>query len=398
MKTQNTKDFLGRERGQTNDSLTSERGKTDASLQDLKKKTEAETDEKIRVDRLKADKARSSGRASSDDDLNGKSGIEDKGADPGLASDERLNEERQANDESIDAERQRVDQALRVERKINGASANDMLKRERDQTDENLYQERKQTDSEVQRTTVLLSEELASHSKTKGDLTTREEFLAIVSHDLRNPIGAIQSCTEMLLDDPSYAGMGKESKYWVEFIKRNSETALRLIHDILEMERVAEGKIQLNLARQNVGNIIRESIDTFIHAASAKRILLRALPPKILGMVVCDHDRIVQVLSNLIGNAIKFTPEGGAVTLRVQEKDASLEVLISDTGPGVSEAHAKRIFERYTQLANKNRQGLGLGLYISRMLVEAHGGNLSVTSTLGKGCVFGFTLPKQMSS
>lgn len=269
-----------------------------------------------------------------------------------------------------------------------------LLEQERELTDQNLKVERTRTDSEVHQATNLLSDEIAEHSKTKISLTTRDEFVAIVSHDLRNPIGAASSCAEMLLEDPAYQGMDVKVKNWIEFIKRNVDTSLRLIGDLLDVERMAQGKFELKPEKHNIGQITRETIESFAATASAKNILLRALPSDIAGDIVCDRDRIMQILSNLISNALKFTPDGGSVTIKAKTSEAEVQISVTDTGPGIPEEKLEQIFERFTQLGSNDRKGLGLGLYISKMLVEAHNGRLWIQSKTGEGSTFFFTIPK----
>ena len=197
----------------------------------------------------------------------------------------------------------------------------------------------------------------------------------------------------MLLEDDSFRRIDRETRTWIEFIKRNADTSLRLIADLLDMEQVAEGKLQLKFGRHDVGKIMVEALEDYAQAASAKNILLR-LNPEESGDVLCDRDRIAQVLSNLIGNAIKFTPEGGSVELRASSDENEIKVSVHDTGPGIPDGKKERVFERFVQLGANDRRGLGLGLHISKMLIEAHHGRLWVDSKLGEGSAFNFALPK----
>lgn len=279
-------------------------------------------------------------------------------------------------------------------------SAEDILRRQTEQlnVDQIVNQERERADLKVEDNSARLSTEIAEHLKTKMTLTSRDEFLAIVSHDLRNPIGAASSCAEMLLEDAAYSHIPPEVRTWIQFIKRNSDTALRLIGDLLDMEQVAEGKLQIKFGSYEIGQIIRESIESYAQLASAKSILLRLMPSDISGEIVCDRDRISQVICNLIGNAIKFTPEGGSVVLNANFSDSELHVSVRDSGPGIADDMRERIFERFVQLASSDRRGLGLGLYISKLLVEAHQGRLWVQSNKGEGSVFYFALPRRQLS
>lgn len=307
--------------------------------------------------------------------------------------------ERQKTNDSLINERIRTDevfenQSISAENKTDNELYH-LLKQVREKTDKDLLNERVQTDFDVQESTSLLTAEQMAHTSTRAELTTREEFLAIVSHDLRNPIGSISSCTEMLLTDPDYANMSGELKYWIEFVKRNADTSLRLISDILDMERIAEGKLNLQVAMNNLSDLINEVLENHMQMAASKSILLQASATMSSDTwIIFDRDRIAQVLSNLMSNAIKFTPEGGSITVDLRSLEHHVQVSVKDTGPGIADDQKNRIFKRYAQIENKDRRGLGLGLYISMMFVELHGGKIWVSSSLGQGSTFYFTLAK----
>lgn len=234
----------------------------------------------------------------------------------------------------------------------------------------------------------------AAHASTKIALTTREEFLAIVSHDLRNPLGTILSCADMLLNDFSFSNIPDEAKRWIEIVNRNAQTSLRLISDILDVERIAEGKLGLQFARHDLAEIINQAAENQAHLASTKSILLKASTVVAFDPINCDGDRVAQILSNLIGNALKFTPEGGTITVSAQDLGSEVIVSVEDTGQGIAADKKDQIFERFAQIGNKDRRGLGLGLFISKILVESHGGKIWVSSSLGHGSVFYFSLPR----
>ncbi len=387
--------FLKDERKKTDDSLIAERDKTNESLTKSKSSTERQTDKKVQGERLQADQATSDSRSIADSDSNKKR--EESGH---LAKDEKkigrdqLVNERDNSDKAIELERSRIDLAMDKERELKSALASQLLEQERKLTDKNLSAERKRTDSEVKRTSGLLSDEISEHSKTKVSLTTQDEFLAIVSHDLKNPIGAASLCAEMLLEDPAFQDFGTEARKSIELIKRNIDTSLRLIADLLDMERIEGGKLQLTLKRYDIGQIIQEVAERFVQSALAKTVDLRTISRDISGEVFCDKDRIMQVLSNLIGNALKFTPKGGSITLGLAFNETEAQVSVCDSGPGIPEEKIFQIFERYAQLRVNDRVGLGLGLYISKMLIEAYQGRLWVVSKLGNGSTFNFTIPR----
>jgi signal transduction histidine kinase len=393
---------LSNKREQTDGSLVNERERTDESLGDLRNQTERETDDKVRSDRQETDDAKAHHRTETDNEMDAV--LREGGNDGSLrknkiqeqhAVEDRLHEQRQSDDEAVGTERLLMDTSIREERAQKDILLNKLLQKERGKTDENLLRERQRTDAEARCHSELLANEQLLHSKAKAALTTRDEFLAIVSHDLRHPICTIVSCTNLLMDDEYSGQMGDQARKWVEAIKRNAETSLRLISDLLDMERFVEGKLELHLAPCDIQGVVDESVVSFIHLAAENQILLRVIPSDMSAVGIGDHDRIAQVLSNLIGNALKFTPAGGSVILRVQQTEKDLYVSVSDTGPGIPIEQQRRIFDRFAQITNKDRRGLGLGLYISKMLIEAHHGKLWVVSAPGSGSNFCFTLPKQ---
>ncbi len=383
MQKNSTQPPLKKERAQTDNSLNVERGKTDESFDAYKGATESKMDKAVIANRLEADNARTQRRS----ELDGNQDV------PG-SSDAQLQRNRESEDIAIDLERSKNDLALERERGEKERLLSKLVSIERQTTDKNLLFERTKTDLETKLAANLLTAEKTAHLDTKSALTTREEFVAIVSHDLRNPIGAILSASNIIMDDPSVDGIGDDAKRCLQMIRRNADTALRLISDILDMERIVEGKLHLQLAPHKTSVLVSEAIESCAHVAAAKKITLNSKFTMDDSFINCDRDRIAQILSNLIGNALKFTPEGGSITVATEESSVEIKVSISDTGPGIPENQKNHIFERFAQIGNKNRTGLGLGLYISKTLVESHGGKIWVTSAVGKGSTFYFTLPK----
>lgn len=379
----NPPNFLKKERETTDNSLITERDKTDESLALLQRKTERETDALVKDDRKNIDEARALNRTETDHD---KDIIRQSGDDESLPDkserqrsvDHLLTEQREWDDASVLAERARMDEVMMMERGQKLDMANLLLGRERNETDENLLLERVKTDHEVE--------------QSKAALLNRDELMAIVSHDLRNPIGSILSYSQLLIEDAKSFEINQELSQLIQIIKRNAETSLRLINDILDMERFAEGKLTLEISSVDLNKLINHTIENLTHIAKEKGISLSAdldLNPVLIN---CDGDRIMQVIANLMGNALKFTPEGGTIILKLSRNVSGVEISITDSGAGIEKEQLTKIFERYSQINNKDRQGLGLGLYISKMLVEAHHGQLSVKSTVNKGSTFSFSL------
>ncbi len=386
--------FLKDERQKTDDSLVAERDKTNKSLSSSKTTAERQTDKTVQGERRQADQVASESRDMADLESNKKR--EEAGyapRDEKKIGKDQLVDERDRSDKAMELERSQTDLAIEKERELKSVLASQVLEQERRLTDDNLSTERIRTDAEVHRTSGLLSDEISEHSKTRISLTTRDEFLAIVSHDLKNPIGVASLCAEMLLDDPVFRELGTKARDSIQLIKRNIDISLRLIADLLDMERIEGGKLQLVLKKYDLGKILQEVLESFAPLARTKSIELRIASSHLSSEIFCDKDRVGQVLSNLIGNALKFTPKGGAITVGAVLSTDAVQVSVSDTGPGIPEEKKLQIFERYAQLKVNDRVGLGLGLYISKMLVEAHEGRLWVSSKPGEGSTFNFTIP-----
>ena len=388
------KPFLKPERDLTDSSLNAERVKADNSLEIFGRKAERATDSAVDQERERADDKLSLSRASSDSHLanGGASNGRDLTNREKRSNDLLVAERRQA-DNAVSEERSRVDRAMTLERGVLRTKESQLLATERELTDMSLGIERTSTDEEVIKFSGLLDDEVARHSQTKVLLTSRDEFLAIVSHDLRNPIGAVSTCADMLLGDSTFQEMDPEIRTWIEFIKRNADVSLRLISDLLDVGRINEGKIHLKVQSHSIVGILHEAVESFNHPCSEKSISLKVLPCNVMGDLICDRDRILQVLSNLLGNALKFTPSGGAIALKVETTVDNIIVSVSDTGDGIPDSKQDQIFERSAQLASKDRRGLGLGLYISKMLVTGHDGTIWVESRVGQGSTFYFSLP-----
>ena len=179
-------------------------------------------------------------------------------------------------------------------------------------------------------------------------------------------------------------------------IKRSAGEMLRLIQDLLDIERIAIGKLVLHYEKHDISEIIREVVGDFQRDATAKGITLTAKPEAGCDDVLCDRSRVVQVLSNLIGNAIKFTPAQGQICVSCAQtgpESRDVQVSVSDTGAGIAPEKIGTIFERFSQINSQDRRGIGLGLYIAKMMVEEHPGRIWVESKLGEGSTFHFTLP-----
>ncbi|MEX1183276.1 MAG: HAMP domain-containing sensor histidine kinase [Gemmatimonadota bacterium] len=217
----------------------------------------------------------------------------------------------------------------------------------------------------------------------------REEVLKIVSHDLRNPLSTIGMAAEMMLEAADADTQARS----VSIIRRTTDRMNRMVQDLLDVAKLETGRLAIEVEDTAVAVLIDEVIETLAPLAAEKELTLTAvLDPDLPGICV-DRGRILQVLSNLIGNAIKFTPGGGQITLHARPEDDAVRCAVTDTGPGIPADQMQRIFGRFWQAQPSDRRGLGLGLTIAKSIVEAHGGRIGAESRPGEGTEFWFTVP-----
>lgn len=222
----------------------------------------------------------------------------------------------------------------------------------------------------------------------------KDEFLAVVSHELRTPLSAIVGWAQMLqtgkLDEQT-------TKRALEIIRRNANSQAQLIEDLLDFSRIISGKLRLDVRPLEVAAVIEAAVDVVRPTAEAKGIRLQIVLDTKVGPVSGDPDRLQQVLWNLLSNAIKFTPKGGRVQIRLARINSSVEINVSDTGQGISAEFLPYVFERFRQADNtitRRQSGLGLGMAITRHLVELHGGTINADSPgENQGATFTVKLP-----
>lgn len=225
----------------------------------------------------------------------------------------------------------------------------------------------------------------------RGSLRAQEEMVGVVSHDLRNPVAAIRMLSGALLrGSDNTAPASKES---LALIAEAADQMDALIGDLLDVTRLEAGMLAIAPEAVDASVLLNEALRTLQPLMDQKRIELAIRIGANLPKVVADIERIQQALSNLIGNAIKFTPTGGKVVIEALADSDKVTVSIADTGIGISEEDLPRVFDRYWQSTRTNRQGAGLGLAIAKGIIESHGGNLWLESRIGKGTVAQFSLP-----
>jgi PAS domain S-box-containing protein len=222
----------------------------------------------------------------------------------------------------------------------------------------------------------------------------KSEFLANMSHELRTPLNAILGYTELILDN-IYGEVPDKIREVLERLDKNGRHLLSLINDVLDLSKIEAGQLVLSLAEYSMADVIQTVVTSVEALAAEKNLKLNVSVPADLKIGKGDQQRIAQVLLNLVGNAIKFT-EKGEVKVEVGVSNETFSISVSDTGPGISKADQEKIFEEFQQVdgsSTRAKGGTGLGLSIAKKIVEMHGGQIWVESTLGKGSNFRFTLP-----
>lgn len=248
--------------------------------------------------------------------------------------------------------------------------------------------------AQIEARSRLLSSEKLARSEAERANRLKDEFLATISHELRNPLNAILGWAHMLR-------LGKltdaNAERAVETIYRNAKSQAQLVADLLDVSRIISGKLRLDVRPVDLIYIINAAIDSIRPTAEAKGIRLQMMLDPAAGPISGDADRLQQIVWNLLTNAVKFTPKGGRIQVKVQRVNSHVEIVVSDSGVGISKEFLPYVFDRFRQAdasITRTHGGLGLGLSIVRQLVDLHGGSVSVQSEgEKKGATFTITLP-----
>jgi PAS domain S-box-containing protein len=219
----------------------------------------------------------------------------------------------------------------------------------------------------------------------------RQELLSIVSHDLRSPITGVLLSADALMKGTPTDDRRKGRKH-VMRIRRNMMQMRRMVEDLLDLGSLEKGHLSIHCAEYKLGSLLEEAVEVLEAAALDQGITLAvdAMPEV---WVRCDRERVLQVLSNLVGNALRFTPKDGRVTLSAGAHRGKVRIRVQDTGPGIPTVLLRNLFERERRLSDPHKKGRGLGLYICKGIVEAHGGSIWAESKEGEGASLFFTLP-----
>ena len=350
-------------RNRTDESLREERDETDRRLEE-RQVVEDDADAVVRESREISDAAVNAARKRVD--------REQQRTTPKGASNDAIVSERALEDEALKDERSSADESLRLEREESARALRNLLPLERSKTDRYLLTERARSD-------VLIS--------------NRDDFMGIASHDLRNLLGGIVMSAKAIARCVPENEEGKKILVETNRLQRYTARMNRLIGDLVDVARINAGKLDVVPERNDAAKLIAEAIDTFESAASDSGITIEAKLIQQYLPAEFDYDRMLQVLANLITNAIKFTFTGGRIVVCGERTGVELRVSVSDTGCGIPDHMLTAVFERFWQVGRDDQRGLGLGLNISKCIVEAHSGRIWAESKEGEGSTFSFTMP-----
>jgi len=353
------------EREATDESLAGERRKTDDELAKRSGELEENADDVVAAARARADEVLDRARVNADAERRRQGGIQ-------VGERDVVEAERRDADVALDRERADADDQLSAERMQRRAALSALLALEREQTDDRLLDERERADRAI---------------------GSRDEFLAMVSHDARSMLGGIALSAAALMNTPGDEAMRTSIARDAQRIQRFTARMNRLVSDLLDVVSIEAGRLAVAPQRHDATELLRETVDAFQALAATRKLSIMTEVRADTLLARYDHERVLQVLANLVGNAMKFTPPNGRIGIVVENVDDQVRFAVSDTGPGIPAERLSVVFDRFWQLSSTTREGLGLGLYISRCIVEAHGGRLWAESRVGEGSTFYFTLP-----
>ena len=349
------------------------------------------TDESLRIEREKADHALVAKLAAIDETADAVITRARARADDVLAATRAKSDRQSANrapseqsSRLLEKQRGREDQALREER----SQADETLRDERAERAGLLATEREGTDKDL----------LSERARSDDVLATRDEFLGIVSHDLRNLLNGIVGYSVLIGEQVSREQHVQQVLTYAQRIQRLSARMDRLIGDLLDVASIEAGTLAVTREVGDPAQVVSEAVDAFHAQASASGVSLVAeiLPPS--SRATFDPARLLQVLTNLLSNAVKFTPPDGRVVVRVERIGDEIRFAVRDTGVGIPADKLEAVFERFLQITKNDRRGIGLGLYISKSIVQAHRGRIWAESRTGEGTTISFTLPIHLAS
>lgn len=351
-----------------------ERALTDVSLQEEREKADREMAANLVATEKNEDAVVEHARENADAVLIAAREKADNTADTNAPRDTKakIAENRQAEDSTLRDERAAADQTMRRDRDARTRMLTRILPLERDATDQYLLTERAHSDDA---------------------LAIRDDFLGMVAHDLRDLLNGIVVSSQFLAQKLAKHSDSEGLLLETTRIERYGVRMNRLIGDLVDVASIDAGKLAMHKVQGDVAALVVEAVEALQITASAKGVTLAVQEVQEPCLAEFDHDRMLQVLANLIANSIKFTPTGGRIDVHCKRVGEMLEFCVDDSGEGIPEAMLESVFERFWQVGKDDRRGLGLGLYISRCILQAHSGNIRAESSPGQGTRMYFTLP-----
>jgi signal transduction histidine kinase len=225
----------------------------------------------------------------------------------------------------------------------------------------------------------------------------KNDLVATVAHEFRTPLTSLRMAVHLCTEQVAGPLTDKQAEL-LHAAREDCDRLQVMVDDFLDLSRIESGRVELFPLPTKVSSLIMGAVDEYKADADAKGVILSAEVSLQELSVLADHDRIGHVFSNLIGNAVRHTPTGGSITLGAQAVDSSVRFTVADTGTGIPKEYQERIFEKFYQVPESGPRGTGLGLYIAKEIVRAHGGDIGVESEPGKGSTFWFTLPRHTES
>jgi DNA-binding NarL/FixJ family response regulator/nitrogen-specific signal transduction histidine kinase len=236
---------------------------------------------------------------------------------------------------------------------------------------------------------LLYAREERARSEAEIAARSRDEVLGVVAHDLRNPLASIASYASLLGD----VAPDEQRRKYLGAISAATQRMDRLIQDLLDVSSLDAGRFRIEIRSESIQSLLHEATETMQVEAARKNVAVIFSASECVPRIPMDRDRMLQVLGNLLGNAVRFTPSGGQVTLRAETHGREVLFLVTDSGRGIPAEHQPRLFDRFWQAETTKSAGVGLGLTIAKGIVEAHLGRIGVESKPGAGCTFFFALP-----
>jgi signal transduction histidine kinase len=344
------------EREQTDESLRLEREKADRALDDEVSSADETADAVISRARARADALLAAARSKTDR------------TPAGGTSTDALKASRAVEDHILQRERATADHVLHDERSEHVT----LLSHERQATDHDLSQERARSDKA---------------------LAMRDDFMGIVSHDLLNLLNAMVGVSSLIEKEVAEENHVERVVAHARRVQRSGARMRRLVGDLVDVASIEAGVLAVTRTVGDPADVVAEAVETFQAQASGSGIALTTDIEPGVPSVAFDAARILQVLCNLLSNALKFTPAQGTVVVRLAHVDDTVVFCVSDTGEGIPTDKVEAVFDRFVQLTKNDRRGVGLGLFISKCIVQGHGGRIWVENRAGPGSTFCFSLP-----